>query len=74
VWVRAGAIVVSHPAAHVASGLGDVPEGQRPLVATLWGEPPLGQTGVRLSDGTRIAWRRSRWAVDGEREVELVER
>ena len=74
VWVRAGSIVVTHPAAHVASGLGDVPEGQRPLVATLWGEPPLGQTGVRLADGTRIAWHRGHWAVHGEREVEFVER
>jgi alpha-glucosidase (family GH31 glycosyl hydrolase) len=45
VWVRAGAIVVTYPAAHVAAGLGDTPEAQRPLEATLWGEPACGRTG-----------------------------
>jgi alpha-glucosidase (family GH31 glycosyl hydrolase) len=39
VWVRSGSIVVTYPAAHVERGLGDVPESQRPLVATLWGRP-----------------------------------
>jgi alpha-glucosidase (family GH31 glycosyl hydrolase) len=73
VWVRAGSIVVSHPLAHIASGLGDVAESNRPLVATLWGAPPLGRAAVRLADGTRIAWRRGRWAVDSEREVAFVE-
>ena len=43
VWVRAGAIVVTYPAEHVAAGLGDRPERERPLEATLWGEPPLGR-------------------------------
>ena len=28
-----------YPAEHVAAGLGDTPERERPLVATLWGEP-----------------------------------
>ena len=37
VWVRVGSIVVSYPAAHVAEGLGDTPEADRPLCATLWG-------------------------------------
>jgi len=74
VWVRRGAIVVSYPAASVARGLGDVPERERPLVATLWGEPPLGHTAVRLADGTRIAWRRGRWSVTPEREVRFVTR
>ena len=39
VWVRAGAIVVTYPAEHVARGLGDTPESERPLEATLWGSP-----------------------------------
>jgi alpha-glucosidase (family GH31 glycosyl hydrolase) len=74
VWVRAGAIVVTYPAAHVASGLGDVPEAERPLEATLWGTPALGRAAVRLADGTRIAWRRGRWTVEGDHQVELIER
>ncbi|MGH2841119.1 MAG: glycoside hydrolase family 31 protein, partial [Solirubrobacteraceae bacterium] len=35
-WVRAGAIVVTYPAEHVVAGLGDTPEHERPLEATLW--------------------------------------
>jgi alpha-glucosidase (family GH31 glycosyl hydrolase) len=73
VWVRDGAIVVSYPAAHVASGLGDVPEKERPLVATLWGAPPLGSAVARLADGTRISWRRGEWTVSPEREVTFRE-
>ena len=73
-WVRRGSIVVTHPAAHVAHGLGDTPEAERPLVATLWGEPPLGRASARLADGTTIRWRRGRWSVDREREVAFVER
>jgi alpha-glucosidase (family GH31 glycosyl hydrolase) len=69
VWVRAGSIVVSYPAAHVARGLGDVPESSRPLVATLWGEPRLGRAAARLADGTVVRWRRGEWSVSGEREV-----
>ena len=69
VWVRAGSIVVTHPAEHVAAGLGDVPESARPLEATLWGEPRLGRTATRLADGTRIAWCDGVWSVDGEREI-----
>jgi alpha-glucosidase (family GH31 glycosyl hydrolase) len=77
VWVRAGSIVVTHPAHHVASGLGDTPERERPLVATLWGAPPLGRAAARLADGTRLSWRSGRWSVDGAdpgREIELVVR
>jgi alpha-glucosidase (family GH31 glycosyl hydrolase) len=75
VWVRAGSIVVTYPADHVARGLGDVPESARPLVATLWGPPPLGRAVARLADGTRIAWRHGRWSVAGEhgRHVEFSE-
>lgn len=60
VWVRRGALVVTHPAEHVADGLGDTPEAERPLEATLWGEPPCGQAGARLANGTRLTWRRGR--------------
>jgi alpha-glucosidase (family GH31 glycosyl hydrolase) len=74
VWVRSGSIVVTYPAAHVASGLGDTPEAERPLEATLWGEPRLGSTAVRLADGTKVAWRRGRWSVDRERDVTFAER
>ncbi|MDX6683651.1 MAG: alpha-D-xyloside xylohydrolase [Solirubrobacteraceae bacterium] len=74
VWVRDGAIVVTYPAAHVATGLGDTPEGERPLEATLWGEPPLGHAGVRLADGTKIAWRRGTWSVDRDRDVSFAQR
>ena len=31
VWVRRGALVVTYPAEHVAAGLGDTPERERPL-------------------------------------------
>lgn len=74
VWVRAGSIVVTYPAAHVAGGLGDVAEAERPLEATLWGEPRLGRTAVRLADWTRIGWRRGAWTVTGERAITLEER
>jgi len=73
VWVRAGSIVVTYPASHVARGLGDVPEGERPLVATLWGRPRLGHASVRLADGTRVAWRRGRWSVTPTRDVAFRE-
>ena len=74
VWVRAGSLIVTYPASHVFDGLGDVPERERPLVATLWGTPPLGRASARLADGTRIGWRRGRWSVDPQREVRFVER
>jgi hypothetical protein len=69
VWVRAGALVVTHPAEHVARGLGDTPEAERPLVATLWGEPRCGRALARLADGTRIGWRQGRWALPAGRDV-----
>ena len=75
VWVRAGSIVVTYPASHVARGLGDVPESSRPLVATLWGKARLGHAAARLADGTKIMWRRGRWSVSSpcEREVSFRE-
>ena len=69
VYVRAGSIVVTYPEDHVAAGLGDAPESERPLEATLYGEPPLGHTGVRLADRTRIRWRGGEWSVVPNREV-----
>jgi alpha-glucosidase (family GH31 glycosyl hydrolase) len=69
VWVRAGSIVVTYPAEHVAGGLGDVPERERPLVATLWGMPRGRRAAARLADGTVIRWRRGQWSVSPEREV-----
>ncbi|HEX8976950.1 MAG TPA: TIM-barrel domain-containing protein [Solirubrobacteraceae bacterium] len=74
VWVRAGSIVVSYPQDCVAQGVGDDAAGAKPLRATLWGEPRLGHTAVRLADGTRLAWRKGRWTVGGERVIELLER
>jgi alpha-glucosidase (family GH31 glycosyl hydrolase) len=76
VWVRAGSVIATYPADHVASGLGDVPESERPLLATLWGEPRLGHAMTRLADGTRIRWRRGAWSLAGgaggpERQVEF---
>jgi alpha-glucosidase (family GH31 glycosyl hydrolase) len=72
VYVRSGSIVVTLPAEHVAAGLGDTPERERPLEATLYGEPPLGRAGVRLADGTRIRWRDGDWTVAPERDVRFA--
>jgi len=73
VWVRAGSIIVTYPSWHVARGLGDVAESERPLVATLWGEPRAGRAAVGLADGTRIAWRRGEWSVVPRREISFRE-
>jgi alpha-glucosidase (family GH31 glycosyl hydrolase) len=70
VWVRAGSIVVTYPADHVARGLGDTPEGERPLEATLWGIPRNGRALTRLADDTRIRWSaRDGWSVSAPRGV-----
>lgn len=69
VWVRAGALIVTYPADHVASGLGDTPERERPLEATLWGIPPHGRAVAKLADGTRIGWRDGRWELPPGRDV-----
>lgn len=55
-WVRAGSIVPTHPAASVASGLGEDGVATRPVEATLWGRPTTGRAKVRLRDGTGISW------------------
>jgi hypothetical protein len=67
--VREGAIVVTYPEDHVARGLGDVTERERPLEATLWGTPRGGRASARLADGTRVRWHEGRWSVDPPREV-----
>jgi alpha-glucosidase (family GH31 glycosyl hydrolase) len=74
VWVRAGSIVVTYPAWQVAAGLGDEPEAERSLVATLWGVPRLGQVATRLADGGRIGWRDGRWELPAGREIKVFER
>ncbi len=56
VWVRAGAIVVTYPAEHVARGLGDTPAAERPLEATLWGSPDSGRATTILADRLKVSW------------------
>jgi alpha-glucosidase (family GH31 glycosyl hydrolase) len=73
VWVRAGSIVVTYPAEHVAAGLGDAEEADRPLVATLWGRPRSGRATARLADGTWVRWRGGEWSVSRDREVAFRE-
>lgn len=74
VWVRRGSILVTHPAEHVAAGLGDTPETERPLEATLWGEPDCARAMVRLADGTRIRWEGGHWSTTApDREIRFQE-
>jgi len=56
VFVRDGVLLPTYPAEHVAGGLGDTPEAERPLEVTVFGEPHEG-TGATLADGTRVRWR-----------------
>ena len=51
------------PRRGVASGLGPEAESERPLEATLWGEPRGGRAKARLADGTTVSWRRGEWSV-----------
>ena len=67
-WVRVGSLTVTYPAEVVARGLGEE-DASKPLEATLWGEPPLGHTAVRLADGTKIGWREGRLSVTPSRPV-----
>ena len=60
VWVRRGSLIVTYPAETVASGLGE--ERERPLEATLWGEPACGRALARLVDGTEVRWTRGEWS------------
>jgi hypothetical protein len=75
--VRAGSIVVTYPAEHVAAGLGDGDgrgEFQRPLQATLWGTPRLGHAAARLADGSTIHWRAGKWELPEGRDVTVAQR
>jgi len=73
-YVRDGALLLTYPAAQVASGLGNVPEGERPLEATLWGEPRCGRATARLADGTRVRWRDGEWSAPRGRLVSFARR
>jgi alpha-glucosidase (family GH31 glycosyl hydrolase) len=53
VFVRAGSLIPTYPLEHVALGLGDADEASRPLHITLWGTPPSGRTGERVSPTAR---------------------
>jgi alpha-glucosidase (family GH31 glycosyl hydrolase) len=74
VWVRAGAIVVSHPAHHVARGLGTAADADVPYVATLWGTPAHGRSLAHLPDGTAVRWVRGRWDLPAGYDVTTAER
>lgn len=74
VWVRSGAIVVTHPAEHVLRGLGTAPDAEVPYVATLWGTPRCGRAGARLPDGTAVRWVRGRWELPDGYDVRTAER
>ncbi|MDQ6749233.1 MAG: hypothetical protein M3Z33_00535 [Actinomycetota bacterium] len=73
VWVRSGSILVTYPAADVATGLGDADRHGRSLEATLWGSPKVDRAAVRLADDTRVRWHRGRWSVDPPRDVRFAE-
>jgi alpha-glucosidase (family GH31 glycosyl hydrolase) len=74
VWVRAGSIVVTHPAHHVARGLGTAADDEVPYVATLWGEPAHGRALAHLPDGTPVRWVRGRWELPAGHDVTTAER
>jgi hypothetical protein len=74
VYVRSGSLIVTYPAEHVRGGLGDTAERERPLQATLFGEPPLGRAMARLADGTRIRFHDGEWSIAPERELTVAVR
>jgi hypothetical protein len=47
----------------------DVSESERPLEATLWGEPPCGRAVARLADGSEVRWTRGEWSASPGRDV-----
>jgi hypothetical protein len=67
-------VEVTYPAEHVARGLGDTPEHERPLEATLWGEPACGRAVAKLADGTVIRYARGEWSVTPERDLSTARR
>ena len=72
VWVRAGSIVVTYPAEHVAAGSATCRSPSGRWWRRCGGRRGWGAAAARLADGTRIGWRRGRWSVGREREIELV--
>jgi hypothetical protein len=74
VWVRAGSIGVTHPAHHVARGLGSAADDEVPYVATLWGTPTTGRALAHLPDGTAVRWVHGRWDLPAGYEVTTAER
>jgi alpha-glucosidase (family GH31 glycosyl hydrolase) len=74
VYVRSGSLLLTYPAEHVRAGLGDIPERDRPLEATLYGEPPLGRATARLADGSRVRFRHGEWSVVPERPLTVSAR
>jgi len=75
VWVRSGHVEETHPAGHVARGLGDAPDADRPYVATLWGRPRCGRSLALLPDGGRVRWSaRDGWSLPADRDVTTAER
>lgn len=68
-WVRSGSIVITHPAHHVARGLGTAPDDEVPYVATLWGRPRHGRALAHLPDGSAVRWIRGRWELPAGRDV-----
>jgi hypothetical protein len=73
IWVRSGSLIVTYPEEEIAAGLGEE-DLNRPLEATLWGDPPLGHTAARLADGTHISWHRGQWSVTPDRPVRFHHR
>ena len=71
VWVRAGTIVVTHPAESVRSGLG---EGAAPAARDAVGRTALRARPARLADGTVVRWARGRWSAHGRADVTFAER
>ncbi|HWE58380.1 MAG TPA: hypothetical protein VG228_01695 [Solirubrobacteraceae bacterium] len=67
--------MVTYRAGHGARGLGDTPEFERPLEATLWGSPDSGRATKGLADGRRIGWsERDGWSSsDPRREISFRE-
>lgn len=73
VWVRNGAIVITYPREHVATGLGDTPDAQRPLVATLWGDPER-PVAARTAEGAVVRWSPKKgWRLPKGRDVRTRE-
>ena len=68
-WVRAGSLVTTYPAADVARGLGEEDASarlRRPSRPGLWARQ------AQLADGTRISWRRGAWTISADRPVSFV--